>query len=158
MTPRNHPITDQLRSEAQSYDPAPPAHLNRRIRSALAALPDHGETSRAALLLRFQRPIIAATVLASALLLATLVYRRTEPTPKIAQTPTSKSSITSTPTFASARLDALTYRWVEQPLEGEVTNLLTDLTRTKETVARVLPAAAKRAKPATTTGAPPQGA
>lgn len=157
MNESDRPIIDELVSQARGFDPEPPAHFNRRIRSAVAAVewPLAGGAAR-----WFRRPVVAA-VLAGVLLAAGLIYRQGRPARDVAR----GTGTTTTPTrevvvnrgagstsFGSANLVALAERWVDQPLQGEVDNLLNDLARTKDTVARVLPAATKRARPTTVKG------
>ena len=152
MNHPNQPLIDQLRHDAQAFDPAPPAHLHRRIQSALAAVPDPASASRFT-------PIgwrLAAMFAIALLGAAAVIYQQSRPkAPQVARMPTSQYP-QPTPTLAIVHPNPLwiTQRWVEEPFQTEMTNLLTDLSRTTDTVSRVLPAPAKRAKPAAGTGAP----
>jgi hypothetical protein len=153
MNPSHQPIIDKLRSQAQAYQPTPPPHLNRRIREGLAAVEAPVRRVRAPWF-AWQ---LAATVFAGALLAAALIYQQTRPTPQTVTIRPDKPGThvklpgKETAGFSTANLVALTHRWVDQPLQGEMENLLSDLSRTKDTVARVLPAT-KRAKPTTAAG------
>jgi hypothetical protein len=159
MTDPRQPIIDRLKSQAQAYDPAPPGHLNRRIRTSLAAADAPSQVPLVSLL----RWPLTAALLAGVLLAGAAIYRQSRRSPDVAKGKPRNPPATvvhraaPSPTFASAGLPALTQRWIDQPLQGEVESLLSDLTRTRQTVERVLPAAARRTKPATKAAAP-QGA
>jgi hypothetical protein len=53
------------------------------------------------------------------------------------------------PNVLAANPLALAHRWIDQPLEGELQNLMTDLSRTGNTVTRILPSPTRRPKPTT---------
>jgi hypothetical protein len=152
MRQSDRSIGDELRAQARAFDPAPPGDLNRRIRSGLAAVEVPANRGVAEW---FRRPVVAMVVV-GAMLAGAVIYMQTRPARELARTmpPSSRTTVAhpgggTSATFGSANLVALTERWVEQPLQGEVDNLLADLERTRGTVARVLPAAVKRARATT---------
>jgi hypothetical protein len=158
MTRPNDPIIDALRAQALECDPQPPAHLNRRIRSALAAVEmPGGGSSRGHGAARWP---VAATIVVGAVLAAAMIVQHLRPwsrelvkIPPGQQPSNAVAATTPHPLIASsANPLVLTQRWIEAPIRTEMDGLLTDLSRTRDTVVRVLPAASKRARPTTVKG------
>ena len=137
------PLTTRLREEARSFDPTPPADMHRRIVSALAA----ADVPRAA---DPHKPAwwwFAAGTIAAAACVAVLLLRDWPGSAKAPHAPDRVVIGDMRTTYPSPLTLAL--RYVDDPLEGEMQNLLNDLSRASTTVTHVFPGTAKRQKPTT---------
>jgi hypothetical protein len=131
------PLTAQLREQAQSFDPEPPAGLHRRIVSAIAQADASPRPSHWRLGWLF-----AAGTVAAAVLVAVLVLRdhSTSPIDPPRHIPARFANLD--PTVPNPL--ALALQYVDDPLQNEAENLLKDLSRASTTVTHVFPGAAKR--------------
>ena len=152
MSERNriHVVEDsvvaRLRAEAADFHPDLPAGVRRRVMSALAALDAVGAEPAG-------RPVSwawwsAVGRLAAGVVVALTLLGGPGTTPgqlerpgTIARTPDSGGGL-ETGGFVGTPI-ALLQEWVEEPLEGELQNLMTDVTRATGTLRSVLPAPAK---------------
>jgi hypothetical protein len=137
------PLISQLREEAARFDPAPPPAVRRAVLGAIAAL-ENARAPRTIMARMSGRWSIAAAALAlvtAAVLIALTVGHRPA-APVVVRAP--QKTLPSTGTFSgSANPIALARRWVEEPLQGEVNNLMTGLTEAGDTVTRALPGAVR---------------
>ena len=134
------PLINQLRDQAQQYNPQPSAGLRRRLLSSLAEAPSPQE-----------RPaghwgwLIAGTICAAVVAVAIVMLRDTSLVQPIVKVPHTQQPVVQTrPTatlFASAADPVtLAQRWVEAPFEKEMTTLRNHLNSATDTVTGVLPA------------------
>ncbi|HSI34862.1 MAG: hypothetical protein ACAI43_25210 [Phycisphaerae bacterium] len=139
-------VLGRLRAEAADFDPDLPAGVRRRVMSALAALDAVGAEPAG-------RPVSwawwsAVGGLAAAVVVALTLLGGPGTTPggpgtpdKVAVAPEAGGGL-ETGGFVGTPI-ALLQEWVEAPLEGELENLMTDVTRATGTLRSVLPAPAK---------------
>ncbi|HEY7117084.1 MAG TPA: hypothetical protein VH475_10880 [Tepidisphaeraceae bacterium] len=149
----NDQLTSRLRAQADAFRPELPAALHRQIASALAAARQDDPARPTSWLWSFT----AVATLAVVIFAATLIVRsHTHHTP-IAQYPGRDRNpalvVTRNADLASAANPLRLGHYLERPLESEVENLLTDLSRTRQTLTRVLPAT-PAAKPQKVGGSP----
>jgi hypothetical protein len=142
------PLISQLREEAARFDPAPPPAVRRAVLAAIADLESTPapRTRPAGTFARW--PFAAALAVVTTAVVIVLVVRHRPATPTIVQTPEKSQwaaqTLHSTGTFSgSAHPIALARRWVQEPLQGEVNNLMTGLTEAGDTVTRALPGAVR---------------
>ncbi len=133
------PIAVQLRAEAGAGDPAVPAGLRRRVISALAAA-EPAPRTRA---LDWWPAGIAAGIVAGVIVAIVLIHQPGK-TPSIGHGTIAKKLHPSNEKGASPTPFALAQQWIDDPLEGELRNLMNDLSRTTDTVTNVLPSGSKR--------------
>ena len=155
MTPDDR-LTNELRAQAEAYNPEPPPALRRQIFSALAeidAAPGAPRESWAG----WSAVLTGLTAVVAIVILVVVV--RSRPTPNtIAQhrEPDRPHAVLPPTSLAVADPMSLAHRYLDQPLETEVEHVLAGLTQTRDTVTRILPAPVRRARPATQP--PPIGA
>lgn len=133
------PLIDQLRAQAQRFDPAPPAGLRRTVLAAIAHTKPRG-----------LMPIALRWSLAGGLVaaVAAVAWFRHLPDPTSSHGP-DRRIVAQTRPNAEWIPVVVAQLWSRDPLEGEVHNLLTSFNNARETVTTVLPAAVKRSRPAT---------
>ena len=151
-TTDNDRLIGELRAQAGAFHPPPPADLRRRIFSAIIDAEATGAPVPARtpwLLLGWSAAVTAILVG----LVTVLASGRSRPSPAPVARATHGAPATTTPlprtSFAIANPMSLANEYLNQPLEAEVRTLLGGLAQTRDTVARVLPAPARRAGPAT---------
>jgi hypothetical protein len=142
------PLINQLRDEAARFDPAPPPAVRRAVLAALAALDrtPAPHTLPAGMFARWS--FAAALAVVTVAVVIVLAVRHRPATPVIVRTPQktqwAAQTLPSTGAFSgSANPIAFARRWVEEPLQGEVHNLMTGLTEASDTVTRALPGAVR---------------
>lgn len=122
-------LIEQLQSRAGSFDPAPPAGLERKVAEALAA-------ARRDVPSGWSRHIVWGVVTtAAAIVLAVLLARPDAPEPGARPEQTVQMPSADMPNPM-----ALAQKWVDDPMEAELRALMQDLSRTTDTVTRILPA------------------
>jgi hypothetical protein len=141
-------IATRLREEAQAFNPTPPADMRRRVFSVLAGVESPDAHSGRGAVLRW---LFAAGVVATAAVVAAMMLREHPDAGSRPHSPSRDRLVVGPGSSYSGAANpfALTLRFVDDPLEGEMQNLLSDLSRTSSTVARVLPGTTKRQKAAT---------
>jgi len=131
----------QLREQAGLIPSEFPAGMHRRIATALAALEPAPKPIWASAAARWISLSAAGMVVGVIVAVAVMRSGSTTPVPqpeiaKKIEKPSPNSLIAPTPV-------ALVQQWVDNPLEGELRDLLDDVSRATETVTSVLPAARK---------------
>jgi hypothetical protein len=145
--PSEDSLKAELREQARGFDPRPPTGLRRRIFSALA------EVDKQAV----ARPRNAWQGWAAASVLVVMLgglgvagWMRSRPAQgPLVKGPVTAPAVLGRTSVAIADPVTLAHRYVDGPLEAEVESLLTGLAQTRDTVARVLPAPARRTAAAT---------
>lgn len=148
------PLADRLRDEAQQYDPEPPPALHRAIMSALANTPAPAAQRR----YTFDWKLLTGGL--AAVIALGIVLTRHHTAPQANPSPieiVSTSPKTADP-FRAAHPIALAERWVGEPFETELQQLVSDLSRPGAAALRVLPATVKRSGKSATQQTSPIGA
>lgn len=129
----------QLREQAGLIPSEFPAGMHRRIATALAALEPAPQPIWTRSAVRWLS--LSAAGIIVGVMIAMAVMRQTvpAPAPQIAQ----KIEKFNPNALSTPAPVALVQQWVDNPLEGELRNLLDDVSRGAETVTSVLPAARK---------------
>lgn len=122
-----------LQSQARGYDPEPPVHLQRRVLDALAQV----RRAEMAPRMPFLRVGWAVLATAAAVALAVLLWRPAGPAPAPHRDNIVKKT---TPAPSVPNPIALAHQFLDDPMEGELRALMQDLSRTTDTVTRILPA------------------
>lgn len=135
-----------LQSQARVYDPDPPVHLQRRVLDVLAQVRRAERAPR----MPFLRVGWAVLATAAAVALAVVFWRPAVPSPAPHRDSIVKKT---TPAPSVPNPIALAHQFLDDPMEGELRALMQDLSRTTDTVTRILPAP----KTAKTTEKPQQG-
>lgn len=137
-------LIEKLQLQARAYDPQPPAGLERKISEALVTARRESPT-------RWSIPRFAWGALATAAAVALAIFL----TRPHEQTPAPKpEQLVKMPSPNMPNPITLAHQLVDSPMETELRALMQDLSRTTDTVTRVLPAP----KPAKTNDKPLQGA
>ena len=122
------PLSDQLREEAQAFDPDPPPGVRRHVLAAVESLAASRARAPHSPLYWLARGAIAATVIVLTAIVVVRHYSRTAG-PVVVQHPTPRGPAVELTRAVARATDpsALAERFVDQPLEGELQNLMTDL-------------------------------
>jgi len=138
------PLIDQLRAEAQRFDPTAPTGLRRTVLAAVA----HSKP-RAVMPVALRWSLAGGGAAAAVVAVACFRYL---PNPPSIHDPSHEIVKTSPPNPELIRV-AIARLWSRDPLEGEVQSLVTSFNNARDTVTAVLPAAVKRSRPTTQTPA-----
>lgn len=129
----------RLRQQAGLMTPELPAGMHRRIATALAALEPAPRPFRGSAAARWISVSAAGIVVGVIVAIAVMRNGNTATQPQIAiqtEKPSPHALVTPAPV-------TLVQQWVDNPLEGELRDLLNDVSRATETMTSVLPAARK---------------
>ena len=144
------PLFDQLREQAQAFDPDPPPGMRRHVLAAVESLAASRARAPHGPVYWLARGGAVAVVIVLTTIVIVHHYARTDG-PVVVQRPAPRGSAVELTRAVAKATDpsALAERFVDQPLEGELQNLMTDLGRAKDTITRALPMSIKRQRPAT---------
>ena len=144
----NDPLLQQLHEQARAFNPDPPPGARRHVLSALESLSASRTRARRGPLYWVARGAAVAAIIALAAIL--IVHQYSTPRAPIAKhSPSPRAGQITVAVVKATDPSALAERFVDQPLEGELQNLMTDLGRAKDTITRALPLSVKRQRPAT---------
>jgi hypothetical protein len=145
----NDPLLQQLQDQAQAFNPDPPPGARRHVLSALESLSASRTRPRRGPLYWVARGAAVAAIIALAAIL--IVHQYSTPrAPIVKHSPSPRPAGQITVAVVKATdPSALAERFVDQPLEGELQNLMIDLGRAKDSITRALPIGMKRHRPAT---------